>query len=241
MFETAISYGPPSHRMWTTCMGMTGQAILVACAIVIPLWFPAALPRPESLVAWLTAPPMPVPPVAQQAIVAAPKMLPFQYVGPGLHAPLNIPTRVVMIEDPPLPPGAVAYSVGKGIGDFMQAILTPPAPASAAAPVVHAAQSVVPAPVRVRVGTGVKPAEVLSRVIPVYPPLARQARISGVVELEGVVGVDGHIRELKVLNGHPLLIRAALEAVAQWVFRPTLLNGEPVEIVQSVVVHFNLQ
>ena len=192
--------------------------------------------------AWLTAPPMPAPPVVPVETVATPKIQPLQYLDNRLRTPVNIPTRVVMIEDPPLPPGAVAYNaVGKGIGDFMQAILTPSAPAPVP-PVVRAVPPPPPAaPVRVRVGTGVKPAEVLSRVIPVYPPLARQARISGVVELEGVVGVDGHIRELKVLNGHPLLIRAAMEAVAQWLFHPTLLNGEPVEIVQPVVVRFNLQ
>ncbi len=79
------------------------------------------------------------------------------------------------------------------------------------------------------------------RVMPVYPELARQEHISGVVEIEGVVGVDGRIRELKVKSGHPLLIRAATDAVAQWLFRPTLLNGEAVEIVQTVVVRFNLQ
>jgi len=71
-------------------------------------------------------------------------------------------------------------------------------------------------------------ARIVRRVEPVYPPLARQARISGTVKLTGVIGVDGRIRELQVVNGHPLLARVALEAVRQWVYEPTLLNGKPV-------------
>jgi len=75
MFETAVSYGPPSHRVWTTFMGMTGQAILLACAIAIPLWFPAALPRMQAPVTWLTAPelpPAPAPPAAPVVRTAPP-------------------------------------------------------------------------------------------------------------------------------------------------------------------------
>jgi protein TonB len=173
-------------------------------------------------------------------------MRPLQFVDSKLHAPVNIPTRVVTIEDPPLPPGAGVFGgVGgdKGIGDLMVGILTPSAPAPRAAPVVHAPPAAPPlaAPTRIKIGSGVKPPELVHRVEPVYPPLARQSRISGVVELEGVIGVDGRIRELHVKSGHPLLVRAAMDAVAQWVFRPTLLDGEPVEIIDMVVVRFNLQ
>jgi protein TonB len=125
----------------------------------------------------------------------------------------------------------------------MVGILTPSAPAPSATPVVHAPAAAAPlaAPVRVKIGGVVKPPEMVHRVEPVYPPLARQARISGVVELEGVIGVDGRMRELQVRNGHPPLVRAAMDAVAQWVFRPTLLNGEPVEVIEMVFVRFNLQ
>ena len=70
----------------------------------------------------------------------------------------------------------------------------------------------------------------IHKVEPVYPALAKQARVSGTVELLGVLGTDGRIHELKVLRGHPLLINAALEAVRQWIFEPTLLNGQAVEV-----------
>jgi protein TonB len=83
-------------------------------------------------------------------------------------------------------------------------------------------------------------AQLLHRVEPVYPPLARQTRISGTVELTGVVGTNGRIRELRVVSGHPFLAAAALEAVRQWVYEPTLLNGEPVEVIAPITVNFRL-
>lgn len=83
-------------------------------------------------------------------------------------------------------------------------------------------------------------ARLVHRVDPVYPAIARQARISGAVELTGVIGVDGHIRELRVVKGHPFLASAALEAVRQWVYEPTLLNGETVEVIAPITVNFLL-
>jgi protein TonB len=83
-------------------------------------------------------------------------------------------------------------------------------------------------------------ARLLHRVEPVYPPLARQTRISGTVELTGVVGTNGRIRELRVVSGHPFLAAAALEAVRQWVYEPTLLNGEAVEVIAPITVNFRL-
>ena len=243
MFETAISYGPPSHRVWTTFMGVTGQAILVAGAIAIPLWFPEALPRPEALLLWITAPPQPAQPPAPRAeTTAAPKMRPLQFVGTRLQTPVNIPNGVLTIEDPPISPGdllAAAIEASRAIGDLIGVAV--PANAPAAAPVVREAAPAAAAPLRFKVGGKVKPAEVLSRVTPVYPALAQQLRVTGVVEVEGVVGLDGRIHELHVKSGHPLLAPAAMAAVAQWLFRPTTLNGEPVEVVQTVVVNFILK
>jgi protein TonB len=83
-------------------------------------------------------------------------------------------------------------------------------------------------------------AQLIHRVEPLYPPLARQTRVSGVVELVGIIATDGRIRELKLLSGSPLLAPAALEAVRQWVYEPTLLNGEPVELVATISVIFRL-
>ena len=83
-------------------------------------------------------------------------------------------------------------------------------------------------------------AMLVRKVIPVYPPIARAARISGVVRLIGTIGKDGAIQNLEIVSGHPLLARAALEAVRQWVYKPTLLNGIPVEVVAPIEVNFTL-
>jgi protein TonB len=81
----------------------------------------------------------------------------------------------------------------------------------------------------------------LQQVKPVYPPLAKQARIQGVVVLEAIIGKDGAVSEVKVITGHPLLQQAAIDAVSQWKYKPTLLNGEPVEVVTTVTVNFAFQ
>jgi TonB family protein len=91
-----------------------------------------------------------------------------------------------------------------------------------------------------RVGGQVQEANIVHRVMPVYPPLARQARIAGAVMLEGIIARDGTVKNLRVLSGHPLLAGAALEAVRQWRYRPTLLNGEPVEVIAPIAVNFVL-
>ena len=83
-------------------------------------------------------------------------------------------------------------------------------------------------------------AKLLRKIIPIYPPLAIQTRTQGTVHLVGVISKDGTIRDLQVIDGHPLLIRAALDAVKQWVYRPTLLGGEPVEVIAPIIVMFTL-
>jgi protein TonB len=86
----------------------------------------------------------------------------------------------------------------------------------------------------------VEAAKAISRPMPDYPSLARLARVQGTVRLEAVIAADGRIQNLKVLAGHPLLVKAALEAVARWRYQPTLLNGEPVEVVTEIDVNFSL-
>ena len=75
---------------------------------------------------------------------------------------------------------------------------------------------------------------------PLYPPLALRMRVSGVVELVGIIATAGRIRELKPRSGNPLLAPAALDADRRWVYEPTLLNGEPVELIATISVIFRL-
>jgi len=112
-----------------------------------------------------------------------------------------------------------------------------------ARPPVRAAEpplSGTPTPQRIRVGSNVQKAKLVQHPEPVYPPLAMQARISGVVHLNVIIGKDGTVQKLTVASGHPLLVPAALEAARQWVYQPTLLNGQPVEVVTQIEVEFTL-
>ena len=94
---------------------------------------------------------------------------------------------------------------------------------------------------RINIGGNVQSRRSWSRrPAPAYPPLAKQARISGVVKLQAVIDADGTMRNQAIISGHPLLIPAALEAVRQWVYAPTLLNGDPVEVLTQIDVNFTL-
>jgi TonB family protein len=92
----------------------------------------------------------------------------------------------------------------------------------------------------VRVGGAIKEPRKLKNVNPSYPEIAKQARVQGVVILECTIDPDGRVREVKILRGVPLLDDAAIEAVRQWVYTPTLLNGVPVPVIMTVTVNFRL-
>jgi protein TonB len=92
----------------------------------------------------------------------------------------------------------------------------------------------------VRIGGQVAEANLIHKVQPVYPALAKSARVQGTVEFNAVISKDGKIENLQLVRGHPLLVNAAKEAVLQWRYRPTQLNGQPVEVVTDIIVNFTL-
>ena len=96
-------------------------------------------------------------------------------------------------------------------------------------------------PERIQVDGSTEQTRITKKVEPVYPLLARQARIQGVVKLSSVINKDGKVQRLEVIHGHPLLVPSALAAVKQWEYDPTLLNNEAVEIVTQIDVTFKLQ
>lgn len=93
---------------------------------------------------------------------------------------------------------------------------------------------------RIRVGGNVQEYKLARKVDPVYPPLAKAARIQGVVRFTVIIGKDGRVAQVQLVSGHPLLVQAAMDAVREYVYRPTLLNGEPVEVITTVEVKFFL-
>jgi len=98
-----------------------------------------------------------------------------------------------------------------------------------------------PPPPPVRVGGNIKPPTKTKNVPPVYPPIAQSARVQGVVIIEATIGPAGRVQEARVIRSIPLLDAAALDAVKQWEFSPTLLNGVPVPVIMTVTVNFTLQ
>ena len=95
-------------------------------------------------------------------------------------------------------------------------------------------------PDRIRVGAYVQAAKLIQRAEPAYPPLAQQARIQGTVRFQIVIGKEGDVKNIMVESGHPLLVPAALAALKQWTYQPTLLNGTPVEVITNVDLSFVL-
>jgi protein TonB len=96
-------------------------------------------------------------------------------------------------------------------------------------------------PAPVRVGGAVRPPQRIAYVAPQYPPLAQATRVEGEVQIEAIIGTDGTVQQLRVLRGAALLDAAALDAVRQWRYTPTLLNGIPVPVVMTVTVSFRLR
>jgi protein TonB len=111
-----------------------------------------------------------------------------------------------------------------------------------AAPIAAAAIAAAKAPVagRITVGGGVQGAMIVRKVPPVYPDLAKRAGVAGVVQLSAVIAKDGTVQQLNVLSGPPLLIQAALDAVKQWVYQPTMVGGSPVEVETTIDINFTL-
>jgi protein TonB len=97
-----------------------------------------------------------------------------------------------------------------------------------------------PGVTRVRIGGNVAAANLIRKVIPVYPPLAKQARIQGTVRFTAIIGTDGNVVSLQLVEGHPLLVEAAQDAVSQWQYQPTLLNGAAVQVITQIDVNFTL-
>lgn len=93
---------------------------------------------------------------------------------------------------------------------------------------------------RVRVSSGVAEGLIVNKAAPIYPPLARQARIQGAVVMKAVIDPAGDVESVELVSGHPMLVQAALDAVKQWKYRPYLLNGKPVSVETQVVVNFTL-
>jgi protein TonB len=228
-----------TKRVWTTLLSVVMQALLIGIMILIPLIYTEALPK-QQLMTLLVAPPPPPPPPPPAAPVQTVKVVQTDIENGQLRTPTKIPQKVAMIKEEEAPPpvsnmGGVVGGVPGGIpggqmGGVLGGILSS---SSMTAPKIATPQ-------RVRLSQGVTEGNLLNKVTPLYPDIAKRARIQGVVVLQAVISKQGTIENLRVVSGHPMLTQSALDAVRQWRYRPYLLNGEPVEVETQITVNFNL-
>jgi protein TonB len=237
MFEELLvsnPYATKTNKRWTVLVSFVFQVTFLGILLLIPLIYTEALPK-AMLATLLVAPPPPPPPPPPPAQVQVVRKVQVHLMDAGkLMAPKAIPKNVTIIKEEAEPDmgGMVGGVVGGVAGGSMSGVIGgviggmpgPPKPVQS----------------RIKVGGNVTAARIVNRTTPVYPPLARQTRISGTVRLHAIIAKDGTVQQLEVLSGHPLLVQAALEAVRQWRYQPTLLNGEPVEVDTTVDVIFSL-
>ena len=219
------------------------HAVAILALIAVPLLRVGDLPRPE-LTAVFLAPPPPVPPPAPPKGSSRPaatvnRIKPVRAVTLGSQGPLVSPVAIpTEIQEEPLEgggweegiEGGVDYGKYPGFGKenaFLPSWL-----------VAISGGDSAPAAVPVR---EVKPPRLVRRIEPDYPEVARLARISGVVVLEATTDVLGRVKDVKILRSVPLLDRAALDAVRQWLYEPMIVNGRPREVVFTVTLNFQLR
>ncbi len=236
--QTFVDGRQKTNKPFTVLLSILLQAAAVCLLILIPLVYTQALPNAQ-LRSILTAPAPPhAAPPKPPVEVKAQRILVTRRFSTALVAPTVIPKRINNVQEiaaaPDLAvPGGAGEPSGTPDGVINSVIGSTPAPPPAPA--------IKPAPRRpVRVATGVAEANLIRKVLPVYPPLARSARIQGTVEFTAIISKEGTIENLQLVRGHPLLVQAAKDAVLQWRYRPTLLNGQPVEVVTDIVVNFML-
>ena len=243
MFEQALM-PTTRNKPWTLGASITLQSAIVGTMVLYSALHVDMLPLNATRHLELPAPQVPKPAIEIVAAILERRagsltMNPRPFVMPS-----TIPVGVPVIDD--LASAAPAYkpaaaSTGDGvpsvgvIGSIGLGLVIAVPPKQ---PVVHAQTAKPSAPIPV--GGKVMEAKILKRVMPIYPQLAKNARVSGKVHLMSIIAKDGTIQKLEVIDGHPLLVGAALEAVRQWIYRPTLLNGEPVDVIAPIEVNFTL-
>ena len=222
------------------------HAVVIAVPILAGLYY-TDTPNLKAFAATLLVappPPPPPPPAAPAAVIKTHQPKRVFSSGGKLVGPTYIPRQVAQIKEAPIEPevldgipGGVPGGVpGSQLGGVIGGVISSASRTNAPVP------STAPLPPRapIRVGGRVKSPRALSHPAPVYPALARQGRVQGIVSIDAVIDNEGNVVEMRVVSGHPLLISAALEAVRKWKYEPTYLNDQPVAVQLIVTVAFTL-
>jgi len=218
----SISIG--NRKWYTVPVSLLSHSVIIAMFVVLPIL--AAPYMPDVLASRLEYVAITVPPVPP---APRPEVANAQPVENPNAAPLNAPDRIAPEPLVPFEPVAIEANVIGG-ADNLDRVLAPP-------PAVKP-----PAPEQgpVRVGGAIRQPIKVGGADPVYPAIAQAARVQGIVIIEATIGADGHIINARILRSVPLLDQAALDAVRQWQYTPTMLNGVPVPVIMTVTVQFTL-
>ena len=237
MFEqTFVNTGPATKKPWTMGFSVTLQAIAVGVALLMPLLHPGVIHPDFNLqrALYLTKLAQPPAPPPTHAVAIKRRARAFT----GLIAPRSVPRAIDMT--PEAPPEVSGGALDGPIGFAALLPEQPVLPPAVAQPPPPVAPKLSTPPAQLRVSSGTQAAKLIFGPSPAYPALAKAARIQGTVKLEAFIANDGAIRNLHVVSGPPLLVKAAIDAVQQWRYQPTLLSGEPVEVVTGIDVNFRL-
>jgi protein TonB len=209
-----------------------------------------SLPGDLRRAVFLVAPPPlspPPPPPVMSAVIPSMRVAPVpapQLTAPTV-VPLDHPLTNVVIETPPAGgaiggvPGGIPGGVATGGPQLEVPSVEPPPPPPPPVAPPKIAQPL--RPERIQVSEGAQKAQLIEMIEPKYPILAKRGHIQGTVQLKAVIAADGFVREIELVKGHPMLAPAAIAAVSRWRYRPTLLNGEPVEVATDIIVRFRLE
>lgn len=245
--DSLLEFGVQRKRkFFATTTSLIVNCLAIVAMLIIPLAFPEALPKAQ-LLTFLVAPPPPPPPPPPAAaeVQHVVRQIQTDMLNNGaLRTPTKIPQKIQMIKEeeapPPMPAsGGVVGGVPGGIpGGQMGGVIGSVISATSS---LAAVPKFVPAtPQRIRISAGVTKGLLIQRIEPPYPTLARAARVQGDVVLSAVIDSNGHITNLLLVSGHPMLVPAAIAAVKQWRYKPYLLNGQPVEVETTITVIFTL-
>jgi protein TonB len=222
-----------TNTSWSVVISAAVQVLLLGVIVLIPLIYTQALPSAMLTTLLVAPPPPPPPPPPAPKTIIKPVARLIQ--SGKLMQPRAIPKDVAVFKEAELPPDVTANNNNQsgvfggipGQGLMSEGSALPPPPKAAA-------------PARIKQGGAVTAAAIIAQTKPNYPPLARQARIQGNVVLHAIIDKEGKVAQLEVVSGHPLLVQSALEAVKQWRYRPTQLNGDPVEVDTTITVTFSM-
>src|SRR5580704_8849406 len=223
-----------TNKGWGFILSGVVQALILGILILIPLIYTEALPK-AMLSTLLIAPPPPPPPPPPAVVKTVIKPVARLIQSGKLMQPRAIPKEVAVFKEAELPPDVVTNTNQGGVfgGIPGQGLIGNTGPALPPPPKAAA-------PARIKQGGNVTAAAIITQTRPVYPALARQARIQGNVVLHAIIDKEGKVAQLEVISGHPLLVQSALDAVKQWRYKPTQLNGDPVEVDTTITVTFTM-